>query len=511
MRYRPAFIAAVALGAFALIGGTGLTVSSGWLITMASQHPPVLVLSVAIVMVRFFGIFRSVARYGERVISHQAIFQTLTSMRESLFNSIAGKLQTLNIAKAGKTIVDDVERVQELALRTTLPGASAFISGIFTIAVAAWISPSLLLWVIPAVLLFAIVAPFAVRKYLDPLSREIEDEESALTEISAHSAYGALEAEVFGYLDIYKDEISQKSREIYRLERRFLLRSSLIQCLVILSLGLLLVASGLYFSGESDLIAVKVAMAIFLMLVGFEGYTTWFPNLYLSGKNIRARENLIALSNSVPETPHRQKLSEVSSISVEKLSPFWEERFLIPISFEIQRGETLLLTGPSGVGKSTIAAALFGLCTYGGSISINGVEVRNLDAIDKLITGTLQNGYIFNTSIRENLLISNTDASDEELNRILGLLELNYLHLDEVIGEFGRKISGGEAKRLSIARALLSKSPFVLFDEPLEHLDDLQAARIESAINDECKGRGVIVISHAQWRQYSKKVEVERE
>jgi ABC-type transport system involved in cytochrome bd biosynthesis fused ATPase/permease subunit len=78
MTQRSSFALAVGLGAFALIGGTGLTISSAWLITMASQHPPVLVLSVAIVMGRFFGIFRSVARYGERVISHEAIFRKLT-------------------------------------------------------------------------------------------------------------------------------------------------------------------------------------------------------------------------------------------------------------------------------------------------------------------------------------------------------------------------------------------------------------------------------------------------
>ena len=79
---------AILLGAFAFIGGTGLMISSGWLITMASAHPPVLTLSVAIVMVRFFGISRSVARYFERVISHQAVFATLTGLRVKLYEKI---------------------------------------------------------------------------------------------------------------------------------------------------------------------------------------------------------------------------------------------------------------------------------------------------------------------------------------------------------------------------------------------------------------------------------------
>ena len=72
---------AAALGALAFIGGAGLTISSGWLITMASQQPPILTLTVAIVLVRFFGIFRSVARYAERIVSHEAVFKRLTSIR----------------------------------------------------------------------------------------------------------------------------------------------------------------------------------------------------------------------------------------------------------------------------------------------------------------------------------------------------------------------------------------------------------------------------------------------
>jgi ABC-type transport system involved in cytochrome bd biosynthesis fused ATPase/permease subunit len=132
---RKSFIAAVVLGTFAIVGGTGLTVSSAWLITMAAQHPPVLVLGVAIVMVRFFGIFRSVARYGERVISHEAIFSKLTALRVKLFSAFASQLRNdgSTIAAKSKAAIDDVERAQEyllgwigfIALRNRSPSLSA--------------------------------------------------------------------------------------------------------------------------------------------------------------------------------------------------------------------------------------------------------------------------------------------------------------------------------------------------------------------------------------------------
>ena len=120
------------LGAFAFIGGIGLTISSAWLITMAASHPPILTLSVSIVMVRFFGIFRSVARYTERLLSHKAVFARLTALRVGIYTKIASSsISTSGRFSSGtavKTIVDDVERAQEYQLRIKLPYAAAVIS-----------------------------------------------------------------------------------------------------------------------------------------------------------------------------------------------------------------------------------------------------------------------------------------------------------------------------------------------------------------------------------------------
>ena len=113
--------------------------------------------------------------------------------------------------------------------------------------------------------------------------------------------------------------------------------------------------------------------------------------------------------------------------------------------------------------------------------------------------------------MRENLKISKPDASDGELLEILSALELASLSLDEVIGEFGRHISGGEAKRISIARALLASAPIVILDEPLEHLDHERGLRLQETIARWCAGKTLIVITHAPWLQYSKKLELTRE
>ena len=199
------------------------------------------------------------------------------------------------------------------------------------------------------------------------------------------------------------------------------------------------------------------------------------------------------------------------TISAKDFSPYWNDVFLPRISFELNPGETLVIHGASGVGKSTLAAALFGFAPYEGSLTIGGAEIANIDDVDSHVTGTLQSGHIFNTTVRENLKISKPDASDNELLEILSAIELEDFSLDEVIGEFGRHISGGEAKRISIARALLSSAPIVILDEPLEHLDHELGLRLQEAIVRSCVGKTLIVITHAPWLQYSKKLGLTRE
>ena len=507
------FIAAVALGTFAIVGGTGLTVSSAWLITMAAAHPPVLVLGVAIVMVRFFGIFRSVARYGERVISHEAIFSKLTALRVKLFTAFAAQLrqESSSIAAQSKTAIDDVERAQEFHLRITLPGLFATFSGSVTIMIAAWIGQTLLFWVALITLLFAIVIPILVRRLLDPLAIEIENKENLLAEEIISASHGQREAEVFGYLDVFQNQLRQSVKQLKSLESRFQRRSALLQALVTISIGAGLVGVSVSAQNDSSLLPIHISMSIFLILVGFEGFTTWFPNLFIAGKNRRAAQTVEELSQ-----PATAVLCDVVqpvgfNIQAKQLQAYWEKPFLAPLSWEVQSGETLVITGASGVGKSTLASTLFGFAHYRGSLTIGGVEISEIEDLHHFITGTLQHGHIFNTTLRENLKIARENVSDDELTGLLKSLELDQIPLDELLGEFGRVLSGGEAKRLAVARALLSPAPIVVLDEPLEHLDHNRAGRIQSAIMKVAAGRTLIVITHTQWLQYDRKLILERE
>jgi ABC-type transport system involved in cytochrome bd biosynthesis fused ATPase/permease subunit len=257
---------------------------------------------------------------------------------------------------------------------------------------------------------------------------------------------------------------------------------------------------------NSDIPEVQVAMLIFLSLVLFEAITTWYPNLFTAGKLTASAASVKKLAESassleIPES----KLGEISNLEATNLQVAWSHEFMQPVSFKIKRGELLVIRGRSGSGKSTLAMGLLGLLKYRGSLTANGNEVSSSADLSDRIVGTVQRTHIFNTTVRENLKIANPEASNDQIMMVLEILELTALinelpnGLDTLIGEFGRTLSGGEAKRLSVARALLSPADVIVLDEPTEHLDTGLGLRIEKSIRTFLNNRILIVITHSGW------------
>lgn len=510
---------ATSLGAFALIGGTALTISSAWLITMASVHPPILVLTVAIVMVRFFGIFRSVARYGERVISHEAVFRRLTSMRVALFSRLGNRsslmARDLNSGDFVKSIVDDVERAQEYQLRITLPARAALISLLAGIGLAAWIQSQILYLSIPAAALFLIVIPRIVRGHLLVLASDVEDRENTYSRALSDSHYGLIEAISYGYDDRIRASLKEREESIFTAEKKLQKSIRSVALLTQFALGAMIIGVSLlmYSIDKSrDLPNVQISMAIFLPLVAYEGITSWYPNLFISGKLLRAQRSI---DNLLGETNKRDAFptSPLSStpLILDAVTASWGTAYMKPVSTHVEKGEVLVVRGASGSGKSTLALALNGFLDYSGSATIGGIQIREISDLSESIVASLQKGHIFNTTLRENLKIASPSATDAQIAEVLDLVELSDIDLDTLLGVYGRPISGGEAKRLGVARALLSPAPIIILDEPTEHLDQALALRIEERIRMRCKDRALIVITHEGWLKSTRTVTIERE
>ena len=489
------------LSAASFIAGIGLNVTSGWLITMASTMPPVLTLSVAVVLVRFFGISRAVTRYFERYLSHKSVFGILARLRGDLYKRIISNPSRILIAGSGgrliKQIVDDVERAQEYELRVQLPGVAAIISMGAASLLAFWLQPMLgLLWLTLLLLLNLLIPRIALNSLIN-IARQVESLEGQYADKVRASVHGALEAELYGYLEEVVTEVHQIERAIFAKELKLISKTRTFQILINLLIALAIGVT-ILFASQNELPAVQVAMLTFLALTGFEANLAWYPNLFTSGKLRLAQQKLAEL----PQLPNATKSKvEFDKLKVQNFSAYWNRPTAKPISFELNKGQVLVLRGASGVGKTTTAMALIGLSNYQGSIQIDNVELSEISNIPDLISGALQNGHIFNTSLRENLRISGSDEFDE----VLKLLELDSLvselsdGLDTIIGQYGRALSGGEAKRVILARALLSNAPLLILDEPTEHLDPELADRITKRIMSAYRDRALLVITHSGW------------
>ncbi|MET0468969.1 MAG: ATP-binding cassette domain-containing protein, partial [Aeromicrobium sp.] len=179
-----------------------------------------------------------------------------------------------------------------------------------------------------------------------------------------------------------------------------------------------------------------------------------------------------------------------------------------PISFKLAEGATIAVTGPSGVGKSTLAHALLRLLpTWHGAVSLGGVPTTELAAADvRSRIGYLgQDDAVFDTSIRENLRIADPGADDDRLRAALdaaGLLtsvDAMPQGLDTPVGEHGGRLSGGERQRLCLARLLLADHRVLVLDEPTEHLDAPTAAALMDDVLALAGpgGRSLVVITHS--------------
>lgn len=502
------------LSSAAYIAGIGLTITSAWLITMASFRPPLVTLGVAIVGVRFFGISRSVARYFERLTSHRQVFDRLSHLRVRLFEAITsnplGLVRDLSSGTLVKRVVDDVERVQEYELRITLPHVAGAITVLSAVALGGWILPVSILVTLPVSLLLLFVLPVFVKTRCEVLARRIEMLENEYAAIVQQASHGIAEAQFYGYLSERLERTQEIENRIMHEEESLLRVNSRFAFVSIASFGITLTALAWLAQAHSSVMpAVRVSMLVFLPLVMFEAVTMWYPNLFGAGKLLLARgeiSQIIGVRTTKP-TSAVSLDAPITQVVARNVQAKWGEgeHFMEPVSFSVTSGHSLIIRGRSGSGKSTLAMALLGLLDYDGEILLNGVEMRTLE--NSHMAGAVQSSHIFNTSLRENLKIAAPQASDDELATVLKSVELDSLvtelveGLDTLIGQFGRALSGGEAKRLSLARALLSSADVLVLDEPTEHLDRDLALRIEKRILE--MDRILIVITHSGWENGS--------
>jgi ATP-binding cassette subfamily B protein IrtB len=175
------------------------------------------------------------------------------------------------------------------------------------------------------------------------------------------------------------------------------------------------------------------------------------------------------------------------------------------VSFCLQPGTTTAIVGPSGSGKSTILALIAGLHQpTRGRVLVDGLDAVTLDAETRRAASSVvfQHPYLFHGTIRENVLVGNPDANDEEFSRAVALARVDELTnrlpegVETVVGEAGSALSGGERQRVSIARALLKPAPILLVDEATSALDTENEAAVVDSLTADPASRTRVIVAH---------------
>jgi thiol reductant ABC exporter CydC subunit len=510
---------ATLLGAGAAGSGVALLGTSAWLISRAAQHPSVVDLGIAIIGVRFFAISRGLLRYGERVSGHDTALRILADLRVRVYERLEALAPTgLPAFRRGDLLarlVQDVDAVQDLMLRVVLPYAAAILVAVPTVAVIWFVLP-------PAGLILGVgmvVGIFAVPLWSRALARRREARLAAARgELSARVVdvmEGAADLVAFGALDEHLSRVSEADAEITRTStataRTAGLGSALITSLSGLVVwGILVVGVGAVHGGrvQGPLLAVLVLtpLALFETVTGLPAAAQHLVRVRRSADRVG---EVLDTEPPVadPAAPHSLDPSP-PTLRIRGLRARYRTRSewaLDGIDLDLAPGRRIGIVGASGAGKSTLAAVLLRFLPYeSGTVTLQGVELSGVTGEDvrRVVGQAAQDSHVFDTTIRENLMLAKRDATEADLRaalaraRLLEWIEELPEGLDTEVGPHGARISGGQRQRLGIARALLAEFPVLILDEPGEHLDIATADAITADLLDVTRGQSTLLISH---------------
>lgn len=511
-------IASASLQAFSAVA---LLAASAWLISRAAQQPPVMYLMVAVVSVRAFALGKASFRYAERVFLHEATLGVQTELRPRLFSAlIPFALDTIGSpgkAKSVATLVDHVTELQNLPTRVASPAAQATVVSVCGVVGLWLIEPKAAVALAIGVLfVLFVVVPIGTR--LSASSAKGIAEDRATLFVATHSRIERLEiSDAFGWNGEFENIVREAELSVRKGEAKLALSAGISQAILTVC-STLITASCAYFVSESyenNLISgVLVAVVSLTPLAIFDVLQNLIPAA-TSWQRYRASQMIISaqLNRTVPEelriVSGDLSIDSFESLQIEALSaryPQSSEFALKDFNLQLRAGGSVALVGPSGSGKSTAAKVLMrAIEPSTGTFKLNERPVASFKLTDtRRIFGYLeQKPTIFLGTVRENLLVGDPGASDHELLQILGRVGLadtfmSREGLDTWLSENGSSISGGEAQRLALARALLANFEVLVLDEPTANVDALTAKALLDDILRVAKveKRSVILITH---------------
>ncbi|MGW0839543.1 thiol reductant ABC exporter subunit CydD [Streptomyces sp. NPDC002787] len=510
---------ALLLGSLALGSAVGLMATSGWLISRASQQPPVLYLMVAVTATRAFGIGRAVFRYAERLVSHDTVLRMLADTRVAVYRRLerlapAG-LRTTRRGDLLSRLVADVDALQDYWVRWLLPAWAAVAVSTASVGFTAWLLPEA-----GAVLAVGLLAAGAGVPFLtDAVARRAENRlapaRGVLATRVADLLTGTAELTVAGALPARTAEARRADRVLTRIASRAATATALGDGLTALVSGLTVAATALFGAQavvDGRLSGVAMAVVVLTPLAAFEAVLGMPLAVQFRQRVRRSAERVYDVLDSPDHVHEPEKPAEAP------VSPFplrlegigaryagQNRDALAGLDLTLERGRRIAVVGVSGAGKTTLAQVLLRfLDAREGTYTLGGVDAYTLDgdAVRRLVGLCAQDAHLFDSSVRENLLLARKDATEAEVRdalaraRLLDWVDELPAGLDTPIGEHGARLSGGQRQRLALARALLADFPVLVLDEPAEHLDLPTADALTADLLAATQGRTTLLITH---------------
>jgi thiol reductant ABC exporter CydC subunit len=521
----PRLAVAVAAGVGAAGCAVGLMTTAAWLVSRASQRPPLLAVAVAIAAVRGFGLFRGVLRYGERLATHDVALRALTRMRVAVFQRLS-RLAPAGLASFDRgdllaRLVGDVDAVQDLYVRVVVPVAVAAATAAAGLGLAWALLPAAGLALAVALVVTGALAPWVWARLARRTERRLADQRAAVAAATVELLDAAPDLLAFSAVEQRLAGLAQRDAELSREAGRSARWSGAGAALVTAAAAVAVVGAlvaGIDAVQVGRLPAVQLAVVTLLPLAVLDIVGTVPAALQYLGGIRRSAERLIAVLDAPDPSGvgTRSHLADdvvagTGMLRLDEVSARWPgcpEWTVRGISLELAPGRRVAVVGPSGAGKSTVAVLAAGLLTPGeGRVTLDGTELAVVGeaALRRHVTWVGQDSHVFHTSLRHNLLLARPHATDHELWEVLarvglrGLAERLEGGLDGAFGEGGGRLSGGERQRLALARALLGGARLLVLDEPTAHLDRSTAEALTDDLLDATRGLGLLLVTHRSY------------
>lgn len=515
-KYKGLLILVLFLGFMTFFSGGALMFNSGYLISEAARRPSsIIYIYVPVVLARAFGIARPVFRYIERLTSHNWVLRIVSDFRKKLYQTVERKATTIQRSHQTGDILsilaDDIDHIENLYLRTVFPMVIGWLLYLFVvigIGCLNWVVSLLLVLLLGIIVIIMPLASVATNGVREFRQHQIQ-----------HEFYTNLTDEVLGlgdwlisgrYHDFMKlQEKPIKAIAALRRKDHFYQwwRSFFVQVLVLLSVLVLLIWSGQSLTGSkaaADWIAA-FALAIFPAVSPFlnmsQGMSEW-PVYQRSIKRVNQLDQ-----NQPREVPQEKLSGNFEVLKIDHLTfkyPDGDRKVVNDISMTVHSGEKVALLGPSGTGKSTLLKLMVGdLTPTAGKVMINGMPVSALQKNRAELFGILdQQPYLFDTTVMNNVRLGNINASDDDVKKAIEAVGLKSLieslpeQYETHVQEAGRRFSGGERQRLSLARILLQDAPIIILDEPTVSLDPITERRLLDQVFALLKDKTIIWVTH---------------